>query len=64
MDASPVAHLALSGAKSLRLVHLLNIAPALNVSLQEDHGLLGLGEALDLVCHDQGNLGDAINSVT
>ena len=63
LDSPPVAHFALTSTKTLGLVDLFNISPGLDIASEEDHGLLGLGEALDLVCHDQWNLGDAINAV-
>ena len=64
LDSPPVTHLSLSSSESLRLVHLLDVGPGLDVTLKEDHGFLGLGEALDLVCHDQGNLRDVLDAVT
>ncbi len=64
MDSSPVAHLALAGTEALRLVDLLNIRPGLDIPSEEADSLLSLGEALDLVCHNKGNLGDVVNAVT
>ena len=64
LDAAPVAHLALAGTEALGLVDLLNVGPGLDVAPEEADGLLGLGEALDLVSHDKGNLGDVVDAVT
>merc|ERR1711928_106329 len=50
-------------ARVLGLVHLVDIVVSL-VPLEEDHGLLGLGESLDLVGHDQGNFGSLFDAVT
>ena len=63
LNPPPVAHLSFSSAESLRLVHLLNVSPALDIPLEEDHGFLGLGEALNLVSHDKGNFRDVINTM-
>ena len=63
LNSPPVAHLSFSGAKSLGLVHLLNVSPALDIPLEEDHGFLGLGEALNLVSHNKRNLRDVINTM-
>ena len=46
------------------VVYLLNVIPGLDVAPEEADCLLGLGEALDLVGHDQRNLGDVVDSVT
>jgi hypothetical protein len=64
LDSSPVAHLALASTEALRLVDLLNVSPGLNISPEEADSLLGLSEALDLVCHDKGNLRDVVDAVT
>jgi hypothetical protein len=44
--------------------HLLNVGPSLDVAPEEDDGLFGLGEALDLVGHDERNLGNVVDAVT
>ena len=62
LDPPPVPHLALSGAHALGLVDLLHVGPGLEAA-QEDHRLLSLGVALDLVGHHQGNLGDLVDPV-
>ena len=62
LEPPPVPQLALAGAGPLGLVDLVNVVVGL-VPLQEDHGLLGLGESLDLVGHDQGNLGSLLDAV-
>ena len=63
LEPPPVPQLALAGAGPLGLVHLVDIVVGL-VPLEEDHGLLGLGESLDLVGHDQGNFGSLLDAVT
>ena len=60
---APVAHLSLSGAHALGLVHLVDVIPGLDAP-HEDVSLLGLGVRLDLVGDDQGNLGDVLDLVT
>ena len=63
LEPPPVPQLALAGTGPLGLVNLVDIVVSL-VPLEEDHGLLGFGESLDLVGHDQGNFGSLFNAVT
>jgi len=63
LDAPAVAHLSLSGPHPLGLVDLVNIVVG-SGPLQEDLGLLGLGERLDLVGHDKWALGGSLDAVT
>jgi hypothetical protein len=44
--------------------YLFNVVPGFHVAPEEADRLLGLGETLDLVGHDQGNFRDVVNSVT
>jgi hypothetical protein len=46
------------------LTNLLDVGPSLDVAPEEADCLLGLGETLDLVGHDQRNLWKVVNSVT
>jgi hypothetical protein len=46
------------------LTNLLDVGPSLDVAPEEADGLLGLGETLDLVGHDQRNLRNVVNTVT
>ena len=62
MDPPPVPHLPLARPHPLGLVDLLHVRPGLDAA-EEDHRLLGLVVALDLVGDDQGDLGDVINAV-
>ena len=62
-DPAPVAHLSLSSAHALRLVHLVDVVPGLDTP-HEDVGLLSLGVRLDLVGNDEGNLGNVLNLMT
>jgi len=63
LDTPAVTHLSLSGPHPLRLVNLVNIVVCPG-PLQEDLGLLGLGERLNLVGHDEGALWGGFNAVT
>ena len=44
--------------------YLFNVVPGFHVAPEEADRLLGLGETLDLVGHDQRNLWKVVNSVT
>merc|ERR1719209_308908 len=63
LDTSPVPQLSLTSPHTPGGVHLGHIGPGL-VLPQEHHGLLGLGEGLDLVSHDQRNLWNALDLMT
>merc|ERR1719189_152487 len=63
LDTPPVPQLTLASPHTSGGVHLGHIGPGL-VLPQEHHGLLGLGEGLDLVSHDKWDLRDALNLVT
>merc|ERR1712083_1020315 len=63
LDTSPVPQLPLTSPHTPGGVHLGHIGPGL-VLPQEHHGLLGLGEGLDLVSHDQRDLRDALDLMT
>merc|ERR1719209_288145 len=60
LDTSPVPQLTLTSPHTSGSVHLGHIGPGL-VLPQEHHGLLGLGEGLDLVSHDKWDLRDALD---
>ena len=62
LEAPPVPQLSLSSPHPLGLVDLVDVVMGL-VPLQEDHGLLGLGESLDTVGHDQGDLWGLLDAV-
>merc|ERR1719186_1814538 len=62
LDVSPVPQLSLASPHSPGGVHLGNIGPGL-VAPQEHHGLLGLGERLDLVSNNKWHLRDALDLV-
>jgi len=63
LDTPAVTHLSFSGPHPLRLVDLVNIVVS-SGPLQEDLGLLGLGERLDLVGHDEGAFWGSLNAMT
>jgi hypothetical protein len=44
-------------------VYLLDVGPRLDITPEEADGLLGLGERLDLVAHDERHLGDVVDPV-
>merc|ERR1719328_894366 len=63
LDTSPVPQLSLASPHAPGGIHLGHISPGL-VLPQEHHGLLGLGEGLDLVSYDKWDLRDALDLVT
>merc|ERR1719209_33998 len=63
LDTSPVPQFTLASPHAPGGVHLGHIGPGL-VLPQEHHGLLGLGEGLDLVSHDQRDLRNSLDLVT
>jgi len=63
LDTPAVTHLSLSGPHPLGFVDLVNIVVSPG-PLQEDLGLLGLGERLNLIRDDEGAFRGGFNAVT
>lgn len=62
LDVAPVPHLTLALANLLGLLDVLNILDSL-VRLEEGKSLLGLGDGLDLVADNKGDLHDLADLV-
>jgi len=62
-DAASIAHFTLSGAEPLGRADLLHVLPRLHLTQQSD-GLFRLLKGLNLVVHDERNLGDLFDLVT